>query len=74
MIALASLRRMADCLMILLTMSLSSTSIHRIGEDSDILDDTILMLMSVNFSLCSRNSDANAFWCHSVGVGLDPPL
>ena len=58
-IAFASLRWMADCLIIMSAVSLSSNSIHRIGEATDILEETIFILFSL--SSLSRNSIAALF-------------
>ena len=50
---------MADCLIMMSAISLSSTSIQSIGEEIDILEDIMLMLLS--FSSLSRKSIAAIF-------------
>ena len=57
--ALDSVQTLADYLMVISAVSLSSTSIQRIGEERDILED--IMLMLVSFSSLSKNSAAAIF-------------
>ena len=53
------LQILADCLIIMSAVSLSSSSIHKIGDDWDILVDIIVG--GCSFSSLTRNSDAASF-------------